>query len=235
MKKKVCFSIVSHDQSILVDRLLKDIDKNISINNYNLKVVITDNVNDFRWTPTLNNHELKKINNLRQKGFGANHNAVFENFEADFFFVINPDVRIEKSILFDRVINQMSDLIIYSPKVINENGILEDYKRRELTIMNLILRRLGLSEAGKSFWFAGIFHGYTYETFRRLDGFDTKYFMYVEDADICYRVYQLGGKIEEFKNFTVVHNAQRQSLKKIKNLRWHLKSLLRFYLKKMEF
>jgi N-acetylglucosaminyl-diphospho-decaprenol L-rhamnosyltransferase len=232
LKKKVCFSIVSHGQSSLTNLLLTDIDKNIILQDFDFEVLVTDNINEKCWKPLLHNFKLRKISNLRKKGFGANHNAAYEISEPDFFFVINPDVRIEETINLDTFINQMVDMNVYAPKIVNEFGTLGDYKRKKITFLNLIRRRLSMQEAGNYTWFSGIFQGYTRNTFNRLKGFDTRYFMYVEDADICHRLITMGGHIKEVSHVTVKHHAQRQSLKQLKHFRWHLNSLAIFFLKK---
>lgn len=233
MKKKICFSIVSHHQSDLVNLLLMDIEKNVSVKEYDLEIVITDNFGEKDWEPSITCYNCDKISNLRKKGFGSNHNAAFEKSNPDFFFVINPDVRITSPIFFDVLIMEMEDQTIYTPKIINKSGDLEDFSRKNLTLLNLIRRRFGLKESGSLTWFAGIFHGYTASTFRSLKGFDPGYYMYVEDTDICYRNQSMGGNLKVFDNFKVVHNAQRQTLRRLGHAKWHIASLGRFFLKKL--
>ncbi len=64
--------------------------------------------------------------------------------------------------------------------------------------------------------------------FRELGGFDERYFMYCEDVDICLRM-QLAGYSLARADATVIHHTQRQTLKNLKHLAWHIRSLLRLW------
>ena len=44
------------------------------------------------------------------------------------------------------------------------------------------------------------------ETFRRLAGFDPRYFMYAEDMDLCFRVRQLGLQIYHVPRSEIIHH-----------------------------
>lgn len=235
MKKRVCFSIVCHGHSSLIDLLLADIDKNVMAKDSDLKVLITDNVGENCWKPQLQNFKLQKIVNLREKGFGANHNAAYEMTRADIFVVINPDVRIFEPFDLDKFVDHMADMTVCAPRIINMDGLTEDYKRKEITLLNLIRRRVKIAERGEDKWFSGIFQAYTGKTFSLLRGFDTRYFMYVEDADICNRLLKRGGFLRDISFVTVTHDARRQSLKKVKHFCWHVTSLLIYFLKRVGF
>ena len=80
-----------------------------------------------------------------------------------------------------------------------------------------------------STWFAGMFLVTNKKTFKRVNGFDTKYFMYVEDCDLSYRVIEAGGKLEVIKNFNVIHDERRMSFKSLTHFKWHMKSLFYFW------
>jgi GT2 family glycosyltransferase len=66
------------------------------------------------------------------------------------------------------------------------------------------------------------------EAFDAVRGFDERYFMYFEDADICRRLWSRGLKVLYVPAATVVHDARRRSHRDPQHLRWHLRSALRF-------
>ena len=68
------------------------------------------------------------------------------------------------------------------------------------------------------------------ELFKRINGFDERYFMYMEDADLCKRVNQVS-KLMYFPGATVVHKWQRGSHKNKKLFKYHIESM-RHYFKK---
>lgn len=60
--------------------------------------------------------------------------------------------------------------------------------------------------------------------------FDSKFFLYFEDADWCYRAANRGWKVFYLPHFTAVHYYQRESKRGInRQLMWHIMSLIRFY------
>src|SRR5687767_11624034 len=88
----ITVSIVSHGQNKLVNRLLADLGERCSTV---LNVILTENIPDpVPLDFALSKHRLERILNPRPKGFGANHNAAFARSTAQFFFVVNPDIRL---------------------------------------------------------------------------------------------------------------------------------------------
>jgi GT2 family glycosyltransferase len=55
--------------------------------------------------------------------------------------------------------------------------------------------------------------------------------MYVEDADICTRLWLSGYKVLACPGVVVTHDARRASRKNWQHLRWHIASLLRYFWK----
>jgi GT2 family glycosyltransferase len=79
-------------------------------------------------------------------------------------------------------------------------------------------------------WVGGMCMVFPVNVFEKLNGFDQHYFLYYEDVDICGRLMLSGHKSVVCPDATVVHNAQRSSHRNLKYLRWHLASMLRFFL-----
>ena len=121
---------------------------------------------------------------------------------------------------------------ISSPQIVGVSGAIEDYKRANLTFTNLLKRKFFKINLEKFDWLAGMFLAVNSTSFRRLQGFDTDFFMYVEDCDLSMRAQQLGMKIGDLEGFSVVHDARRASTKSFKHFRWHVTSLLRYWLLK---
>ena len=73
-----------------------------------------------------------------------------------------------------------------------------------------------------------IFSSYDY---KKLKVFDSNFFLYFEDVDLCRRAKNLGLNVAQSKNFTVIHEAQRQSYSNLNHFKLHIKSYF-LYLKK---
>jgi len=177
-----------------------------------------------------------QIRNLSRKGFGANHNSAFEYLDPDFFLIVNPDIEFTEPFNLDVLIKEMeaSKIDITSPIILDKDGSLEDYKRSDLTVKNLLKRKVLKITDTKFDWYAGMFLIVNGRIFRKLGGFDTRFFMYVEDCDFCNRALQIGCKLEDVTVTFVKHDARRESRKIFsKHLFWHIQSLLKYWLKKI--
>lgn len=227
---RIVISIVSHNQQALCARLLRSIDNFVLNNSHEMVITLTEN--------TLTENVIKSdrfrtynISNLRHKGFGANHNDAFERFESDFFFIVNPDIILNENLYLELIVEQLirDRFDISSPQIVGVSGAIEDYKRADLTFTNLLKRKFFRNNVEKFDWLAGMFLIVNSTSFRKLQGFDTDFFMYVEDCDLSMRAQKVGMKIGDLEGFSVVHDARRASTKSFKHLRWHITSLLRYW------
>jgi N-acetylglucosaminyl-diphospho-decaprenol L-rhamnosyltransferase len=100
-----------------------------------------------------------------------------------------------------------------------------------LTPWQLLRRALGdRAPAGADYdWLAGMFLLVRSDAFRASGGFDERYFMYSEDAELCLRLQLRGGRIRQVPAARVVHAAQRASRRSWQHFRWHVTSLLRYW------
>jgi N-acetylglucosaminyl-diphospho-decaprenol L-rhamnosyltransferase len=227
---KLLLSIVSHNQGDLVRKLINSFDEFLKCTNHQVTIVITENVGCNIYVQS-SLFKTVNIKNLRQKGFGANHNAIFEKFESDLFFIINPDIYLTQEFDLDQFVDQIleANLDITSPKILNPLGFTEDYRRSDLNFTNLIRRKLLRRKNKKFDWLAGMFLVIKSDSYGALCGCDTNFFMYVEDCDLNMRARRIGMEIEDIDTFSVVHDARRASKKSVKHLKWHLTSLMRYW------
>lgn len=234
-------SIVSHGHGSLLLNLLKDLSAQAGIEHY--QIIVTLNIPsegiaqaDY---PGLN---LILLHNEYPKGFGANHNAAFLHCTTPWFMIVNPDIRFpDKDTLNKLSRKQLGQQGLLAPRVENSQGVPEDSIRGNLTPWSLALRAFGINRKplrpnspatlGTPFyWVAGMFMAVSAEAFRRVGGFDERFFLYCEDYDLCARLYNAGYGIEVDFNTRVVHDAQRDSHRSRKHLSWHISSLLKVWL-----
>jgi N-acetylglucosaminyl-diphospho-decaprenol L-rhamnosyltransferase len=71
------------------------------------------------------------------------------------------------------------------------------------------------------------------ELWRRLEGFDTQFFMYGEDADLCYRVWEAGYRCELFPEATIIHYGGASERKRADKMCRLLAAQARIYRKHM--
>ena len=230
------FSVVSHRQLHLVSTFLLDYR---ALNLHLFPILLTLNIpedesilSDFLDLP------IRVLRNRSPLGFGANHNQAFQTVATDYFCVINPDIRMPFFSIQALLATFKADRVgVAVPVVLSTVGSVEDSVRRFPTVRRLLSRvvlgrrkpdYVGAAEPLAVDWAAGMFMAFRSDAFRLVAGFDTRYFMYFEDADICRRLGKLGWLTLLQPATSVVHNAQRASRRNWQHIRWHLASAVRF-------
>lgn len=235
---RVVISVVSHGQGDLIRGLLADIREHW--NPQGLHLVLTQNLRED--TP-LEMERLafptRVIRNPRPNSFAANHNVAFEAFESDVFCVVNPDVRCSEDPL-PALLGALAqpDVGLVAPVAKTPQGGVETSARRRITPWRIFLRVSGLArkpdyeiDASPVYpdWVAGVFMALHSGDFARLGGFDERYRLYCEDADLCMRLWAAGRRVALVPGAHVVHDARRDSHRNLRYLSWHVASLLRFF------
>lgn len=183
--------------------------------------------------------KITMVGNTSPKGFGANHNAAFQLCQAEYFCVLNPDITFVNnpfSKLLEDLKSYPADVV--TPLVINQDGEVEDSIRYFPTIPSLLRKllfgfqhRYSVNAHSKAFspeWVAGMFMLFKASAYRKLNGFDDKYFLYYEDVDICVRLWRSGLRLMVDPSVSVIHDAQRASRRNFHHMSLHLRSMCRY-------
>lgn len=230
----LCVSLVSHRHGDMVWNLVDQLVACTEVS----QIIVTLNIPEK--VPDTLDCKVLLLQNASPKGFGANHNAAFALAKGEFYCVINPDIELTQSpfcasvsVLADRRVG------LVAPLVVGATGVPEDSMRRFLTPWSMLKRVLGfnsgaypLRQGGFDFtpdWVAGMFMLFRSEAYDKVGGFDERYFMYCEDADICTRLWKAGYKVVGCLSASVIHNAQRASHRSFKHLSWHMRSMARYF------
>jgi len=225
----VTLSVVSHCQRELLRQLLDDL---VVLQSPRVKrVIVTLNTKEPFEPSRSADFELLIRQNETPMGFGANHNRAFALCDTEIFVVANPDVRLSADPFPVLARALMARAGIAAPAVRARDGRLEDSARRLLTPIDVLLRRLGWrrTDFERPAWVAGMFIAFRADLFKALGGFDEKFHMYCEDADICARAAVAGSEIVYCADAVVIHEARRASRRALRPLFWHARSLLKFW------
>lgn len=232
----ISVSIVSHAHGAMVTHLLESVLACAEVG----QVILTLNVPEELQLP--NDERLVVIRNLAPKGFGANHNSAFELCSQDFFCPLNPDIAFAQS-PFGRLHSQLAQksAALVAPLVLSPMGAVEDSVRYFPTMRSLFAKllcradkRYVVKQGDSPFypeWVAGMFMLFRRDAFSCLGGFDEGFFLYYEDVDICVRAWQNGLPVMVCPDAVVIHDAQRDSHRNLRHLRWHLESMGRYFCK----
>lgn len=244
-RPRISISVVTHQQAKMVCYLLQDLQ--VYCPN-NIEVILTVNLAEklpFRHQNF--SYPLITLFNKRPRGFGANHNTAFKRARGDYFCVLNPDIRLNADpfeSLLECVHSQTERVGVVAPCIVNPSGKAEDSARKFPTPLILLKKAIRSSwtldyHVGhrplKVDWVAGMFMLFSADTYREMGGFNQKYFLYYEDIEMCTRFRLKGYAVLLCPAATAVHAARRESHRNIKYFKWHLTSILRYFLSKVFF
>lgn len=235
---KIALSVVSHGQAALIDNLFRDIEKT-GADKYLAEIILVQNLPE---TPirAVAGIPLRVVKNLRPKGFGRNHNVAFEISASPYFCIINPDIRLKQN-PFPELLKHIEAAAgaMIAPGVVDASGELEASARKYPSPWRIARKLFGYkdppppmlgSQLQRPDWVGGMFMLFNSEVYRRLGGFDERYFMYYEDVELCARLKLNHQGPLYCSDVLVVHDARRDSHRNWRYLRWHIASMLRFFL-----
>lgn len=190
------------------------------------------------------NESLVRITPEENKGFGAGHNSVLQYLSSDYHFVVNPDIYIQDANVFTTIVDYLEKNLDYgllSPLIKYPNGETQHLLKKESTVFDMALRFIGLpifkkrQESFKSLPdgynhthdaenVPGSFMVFRTTVFKKVNGFDESYFLYMEDSDVTKAVNQVS-KTVFLQNTVVYHEWQRENRKSVRGILTMLHSM----------
>lgn len=191
---------------------------------------------------------VKLIQNKENLGFGKANNIALKNAKGKYFVICNPDILlIEDS--FNKIIpfmEQHKNVGAIIPKLVDKDRKIEPVYRRELTLYDVFIRYFhpfdifkkrrayhtmqdkDFSQSFQVPFGQGSFLVVRTSLMKQLNGFDERYFMYVEDADLCKRINQVS-QLLYFPYTEVIHLWEKGSHKNIKLMKWHIQAMIKYF------
>jgi len=213
------------------------------------KICIVDNGSHCKWLDDFKNTQVEIIRVPVNKGFGSGHNIVFKRFgnQCDYFLICNPDISFSQGQV-DKLYNFSSEhnCGLSIPKVVYPDGSLQHGCKLLPKPYQLFLRRFWPSLAERINYdyelrnanyeqpfiapsLSGCFMLLSQQALDKVQGFDERYFLYLEDVDLSRRVCASGLPVQYCPASIVVHESQRRSYKDIKFLIYHIVSAVKYF------
>lgn len=187
-------------------------------------------------------------------GFGANNNFIFQYCLAhlgmqpgDYFCLHNPDLIIAPDVLLETVnvaeqraarlvsINLYQDIDLTRPDFnIKRFPSLMDFARGFLLGSNpAAYDKASIDEPVLVDWASGAFLLFKAELYQQLHGFDERFFMYLEDVDICRRARdQFGEPVLYLPQLKAVHLCQQANKRLFsRHFYWFMVSMAKYFLR----
>lgn len=246
MNHTLSISIVTYNSETEITRLLNSITECSD-----LEIYIIDN-NSSDKTINLIKKRYPYVNLLSNKqnlGFGAAHNKIVNNLTSQYHIFVNPDIVTTSKTLVEIVdfMDKHENIAAMSPKVLNFDKTEQYLPKRRPAIKYMIGGRLehicpkfsalrdkytmkndDISKPIDVDFCTGCFLVTRTDYLKKLNGFDERYFLYFEDADLTRKLQALGRTVYN-PNIEVLHEWKRDSSKSFKMFLISLRSMIKYF------
>ena len=253
--KKLSIVIVNYNVKNLLKECLESIFKYQK--DIEFEVIVVDNSSNDHSQELLQKGfpQVKLIENKRNSGFSRACNQGIKESQGGYILLLNPDTELTSG-GFKKMIDFMDskpEVGICGPKMVNEEGKLQFSCRSfpsyltaissSQSILNRILpynflskkyllRNQDHSQISEVDWVSGSCLLAKKEMLEKVGLLDERFYMYVEDVDLCYRAKKSGFSVFYFPRVLVIHHIGKSTQKRKLTMQVeHHRSMYLFYRK----
>ena len=198
----------------------------------------------------------RSLHPRRNLGYGAAHNLAWRDLasaDEPFHVILNPDILLESGTLSElaRIMAQLPEAGLLMPRIVYPDGREQRLCKLLPTPFDLVLRRF-LGNFGSAFFrkrceryelrrldmsiprevpcLSGCFMFLRAAAFREVGFFDERYFMYMEEVDLCRRI---GNRYKTvfYPHISIVHGYAKGSYVNWRLTGYHVHSALKYFAK----
>lgn len=246
----ISFIIIEYHSVGDILKCVKSIDDKCSHLKHEIIVSSNSMYDKEKQTALLNKYpDLKWVFNEKNGGFAYGMNRGIEVSSGEYIIIQNPDTRILKGDIYEILQNfSKEDTIgIIGPKIINDKGEVQDSCRKFL-LPSDIIKRLSkriinrqnvILEKAIDYgivqdvnWIIGAFMIIPRKKLYEVGLLNEKFFMYVEDMDLCLRFWEKNYRVVYNPNLVIEYEGDRKStLKKSKFLPFSINKYTKIHVK----
>ena len=231
--------------------------------NFKYEIIVVDNNSTDESLPYLRNlHKDKRIRLIESSknlGYGQGNNLGVKHAKGQYVIISNTDI-----VVHDNTMQELVDYLkkhpkagIVAPRLRYYNGTIQPSCRRNMSFWDLVIKRTFLKKITP---FKKKFHLYLMEDFNhaevqevdlitgayfimkrtiylQMGGFDSRFFLFMEDYDLCRTLHYAGYKVIYYPKVEAVHYHKRLSdgnllLLFLRRIFWiHIFSALKYFWK----
>jgi GT2 family glycosyltransferase len=192
------------------------------------------------------------IANARNEGFASGNNRILEMVDSTYHVFCNPDITVTAGALDTLIdfLRRRPEVAIVCPRVHFEDGRLQPLNKRHPTITDLFLRRFMPEALQRHFaermrryemfdfgyehiydvpFLSGAFMVCRTEILKTLGGFDARFFLYLEDADLSRQVQESGWRTVYCPDAVVLHEWRRDAHRSYRAMLLFCASAVRYF------
>ena len=218
------------------------------------KIFLIDNSPSDKLRNKFTHPDIEYIFIEKNIGFGAGHNIVIDKIKnySKYHLILNPDVWFSPSVIHNliAVMEKENSTAMVAPKVLFPDGKHQCSSRRYPSVFELLIRRSGLfkkmfssllkrgeyndKDLTKPFYpevLHGCFQLFRTNDFVSIKGFDERYFLYMEDVDICRKIDKFEKSKLYFPREEIIHKLKKGSSKQLSLFMIHISSIVKYFIK----
>ncbi len=247
---KISLSIVTYNSEKYISQSIDTILENTK--NSDFCIYIIDNGSTDRSVEIIKSKNCSRIVLIENKtniGFGKGHNMALKAANSKYHFFVNPDIVIKDDVIYkmSQYFEEHEDVGVVTPKILYPDGRLQLLPKRNPRFIYLVARRLhfkflkryreeyemismGQNEIFDIEFCTGSFMAARTDVLKKVGGFDERYFMYFEDADLTREIRKYA-RAQYNPNFVVYHDWERAGSKQLKYMFIQIGSMILYKLK----
>lgn len=223
----VAVSIVSYNTKDLLENCLKSLTRQKSNEKINIWVLDNNSSDDSAKMVEEKFPKVKLIKSEINLGFAKGQNQILKKIEDEYVILLNPDTEFENDFI-EKMVRFMEE----NPKCALAGGKLVDFKGKlesnggdfpfGAALYNWLFKldsKTNFHRIDKAYyeythtvdWLAGTMMIVKTQFFKKAGYLNEKFFMYFEDAEICYRIKKSGGQIMLNPNVVIKHKSGSSS------------------------
>lgn len=189
--------------------------------------------------------KIKIYNYGTNSGFGKACNYGAKKASGDILLFLNPDTQFLDNYV-DSILNKFAaskeNIGVIGPRLITEEGVLQEWcAGKELTVWRLIKNNFRIIESRAIWeskkealadWVSGAALAIKRDIFEKIGGFDEKFFMYIEDMDLCFQAKKINQEVLYCPEFSILHSCGKSRESLLRQKKQFFKSSLYFLFKK---
>ncbi len=255
---KLSIGIVTFNSEKSIRRTLDSLVTNLP-SDAQEQIIIVDNHSSDSTPAILDNYarrhpNLSCIHNVSNLGFARAHNQAMSAVNSRYHTICNPDILIAMDI-FSPLVDFMEtnpQIGLCCPKFLNLDGSVQPLNRHYPNLVDLFLRRFLTSSLEPLFqkrlssydmrdvgynhsydvpFVSGAFMFCHKEVLKAVGGFDERYFLYFEDADLSRKIQEYGYRTVYFPDVSVTHSWDRMAHKSWRGMWLFMKSAYQYFRK----
>jgi GT2 family glycosyltransferase len=213
------------------------------------KLYLIDNSETQKLAHLKKDERIEYIHNSKNIGFGAAHNIAIHQTNSTYHLILNPDISFSTGVIeqLAAFMEKHPDIGTVMPKILYNQGEIQRLCKLLPSPINLFGRRFaGASKWGKaldaSYELSDFNYDYVLDVpnlsgcfmfvrtaiLKKIGGFDTRYFMYLEDVDLVRRIGRHARTV--FYPFvSIYHGYQKGSYANGKLMRIHIQSAIKYF------